>query len=315
MAQHSQSRPPIRREGVPQVSLDPRKDLCPCGQGKTIRDCCFRNGRLFRASSMTAPPGLRTGYSHEGCYARCLADCDGKLSREHWISESALRLLDPCGPITFEGLGWQSAAKAQTMYPRQAASHVLCRRHNNALSIIDEAGTAFFKALLHINRLQAAEPLHTQNRCLLLSNGHDIERWLLKVLIGGIASGNMRVNGCRQQDWEPIPEYIEFLFGWQTTLSHGGLYIIDPNGVAPPSPGTLNIAPLSRHGSPVGLLAFLAGFQLCLAIGPRDDTPLVNGVFRPKELITETPQGSIVLGISWEVAGDDQGAVLRWVAR
>lgn len=262
---------------------------------------------------MSLPSGTRTGYSHVGCYARCLGDCDGKLSREHWISESALRLLDPSGLVTLEGLAWQRPGDKHSIYPPQVAGRVLCRRHNTALSDIDVAGCAFFEALLRTNRLQTEEPSDAGGRCVLLSNGHDIERWFLKVLIGGLVSGNMRISGDRQQVWEPIPAYVEFLFGLRPTLPRGGLYIIDPNGVAPPSPGTINLAPLSRHETPSGLLAFLAGFQFCLAIGPRDDAPLVNGVFRPKELIIGTPQGSVVMSLSWEIPGDDHGAVLRWV--
>ena len=40
----------------------------------------------------TEPKGPRTGHSHPGCYARALADCSDKISREHYVSEKLLGL-------------------------------------------------------------------------------------------------------------------------------------------------------------------------------------------------------------------------------
>src|SRR5262249_25028570 len=73
-------------------------DPCPCGSKRIVKDCCLRS-----CGDLT-PPAPRTDFTHERCYAQSFADCSTKISGEHWISHSLLKVLAPSGTFTVGGL-------------------------------------------------------------------------------------------------------------------------------------------------------------------------------------------------------------------
>jgi len=72
---------------------------------------------------------------------------------------------------------------------------MLCDRHNNALSDIDQLAHKFFSFLRF--------PSEDDDVEVELIRGYDLERWVLKTFIGLVASGNVMINGHRQKTWEP----------------------------------------------------------------------------------------------------------------
>ncbi len=154
--------------------LNYHTDLCPCGSGRVLKECCLTK------RNETTPPGTKTGYSNSRCYARALSDCDRKLSREHYISESILSLRDKSIGIT--GFPWLDSGEQRSISKASLTAKVLCSRHNSVLSGLDSTALLLFTYLMGLNI--------EENQEVLLINGEEIERWMLKALCGVVASGN-----------------------------------------------------------------------------------------------------------------------------
>jgi hypothetical protein len=120
----------------------------------------------------------------ERCYMKELGSCDGKISREHLVSESILLLLKADGDFSVFGLLWLADGEMKIMSPKSLTANCLCQKHNSALSPLDSAALYFFTALKScLDR--------TAQFGRYIVSGHDIERWLLKTAKALAASKNL----------------------------------------------------------------------------------------------------------------------------
>lgn len=182
--------------------------LCFCGSNKPISDCCF-------AQINTIPPAPKTGYSHPKCYARSLHDCSTKISREHFISSSILKLF-PTKTLTISGTRWLQDGKSQEFTAKGLASNILCQRHNAALSGLDDIAQKFFKVIFG----------RSKHQWVAVIRGYEIERWMLKLLCGIGFSGNLMNNGIPLPPVEPHPDFLRTLFYAQPIPEGFGLACI-----------------------------------------------------------------------------------------
>jgi hypothetical protein len=74
---------------LPWVSNEP----CPCNCGKPYGACCGITGRAYKEVTLPRPPGPVTGRATRDCYMSWTNDCVQGLSREHFISDSVLRVV------------------------------------------------------------------------------------------------------------------------------------------------------------------------------------------------------------------------------
>jgi hypothetical protein len=147
----------------------------------------------------TRPPGPRTGLVTPKCYAAALGNCDGNpTTREHYVSESLLNRLG--AKFFVEGVPWLDSPReltASTMVAR-----VLCERHNSALWPLDTMIGNFYDVL--------AGAREGREVGVHLFEGEDFERWALKILLGRLASGNVRwYDGSKERprDSAPVPTH------------------------------------------------------------------------------------------------------------
>ena len=146
---------------------------CPCGSGRSYRNCCKGSARAANRS----PPGTPTGHAQPGCYASALNDCSSAISKEHPLSAAVLRRLTVGGTVRIRDFAFQVPGDTKHLAPGSLAPAVLCERHNNALSDLDQAGGDFFVRMEAVVRAAVgARPLPSRE----LFNGNDLERWLLK---------------------------------------------------------------------------------------------------------------------------------------
>lgn len=178
----------------PKQRINIHKDLCFCKSGKIIAECCF-------AQINTTPPAPKTGYSHPKCYARSLGDCSSKISREHLISASVLKIF-PSKGVTISGTHWLDNNQSQYIAIDGLASNILCQRHNTSLSGLDHIAQKFFQVILG----------RSSNQWAAIVRGTEIERWMLKTLCGMAFSGNLRVDGVPLLPEEPHPIFLQTLF-------------------------------------------------------------------------------------------------------
>jgi len=64
-------------------------------------------------------------------------------------------------------------------------------------------------------------------RTMLLLNGLDVKRWLLKTLCGLVTSGTIEVRGIADpREWRPPLEWLEVIFGIRPMVEGCGLYFL-----------------------------------------------------------------------------------------
>ena len=139
------------------------------------------------------------------CWAACLGQCSLQHSREHIVTESTLQ-----GPqLNIRGFPFLHG-NTITLHKSQFKSNILCQKHNNALSQVDEAGTVAFNAV----RDSAGPNPRRKNKI----NGILLERWLLKTLI------NMEV--LADFNVRPARDIIEIAFGKRVFAPNAGLFFL-----------------------------------------------------------------------------------------
>ncbi|MBI5414973.1 hypothetical protein HZA38_05690 [Candidatus Peregrinibacteria bacterium] len=119
------------------------------------------------------------------CYANCIGECSDKMSQEHYISEKILNLL--MGELCYvTGMPWQKEKKF--LAKKALTANVLCVKHNNQLSKLDNAGGSFFETIYTCTRGGIQGSISTEH-LKFEHNGRDIQKWMLKLACGAIASG------------------------------------------------------------------------------------------------------------------------------
>lgn len=188
--------------------------LCTCGSNLPVNDCCFK-------TINTTPKGPKTNYSHPRCYASALCDCSRTISKEHFLSKSVMELWGKAGIFKapfIEGDG-------KNLKVSSLSAKILCERHNNALSSLDEVAKKFFEFAL----------LRTEH-CELIMRGTDLERWMLKVMCGHIATGYAQTEGGELIPAFPPPlPALQTLFGELELPESWGLVIPESHGIPLPN--------------------------------------------------------------------------------
>jgi hypothetical protein len=144
------------------------------------------------------------------CWAEPLGGCSTEPSGEHILSKSTLD-----GPeITIRGFPFLQG-KPLTLHKSQFQSNILCRKHNNELSRVDEAGTNAFDTL---GDLAGAKPPRRKR-----IDGQLFERWLLKTPI------NMEMIATNFETRPPL-ELVERAFGKKCFPESAGLFSLGKVG-------------------------------------------------------------------------------------
>jgi len=212
-----------------------------------------------------------------------MGNCAGKISREHYFSDSLYKLLAGGESLTIEGAHWLTSGSSVELAPSALTAKVLCEHHNSSLSILDAEALRFFLLLRYET---TAEQEHI--------DGELLERWYLKVLIGQMAASNAR--------WTPSTTWLKVLFGLRTFPQDAGLLI--PVAGAKLR-GVYNRADMQLHFSdpelqvPAGLFLRLGWFSSYLAMDPEIGPDAYEYSFRPHEISVSYPGRRKVATFSW----------------
>lgn len=186
-------------------------DACPCQSGQNFGRCCkvgLRQLPYVRIPDLR-PPGDVTGYAHPKCYLSATNNCSEGKSREHYISEAILARFDK---LTISGMPWQKKDDTGVYPTKSLVANILCERHNNALSPIDELGLRAFDAFTAaadyaVNRTSPGRAEHH------LISGEGLALWMFKLAagihFGGIAAADGGI--LREVCAFPTDELIEAL--------------------------------------------------------------------------------------------------------
>src|SRR5262249_34764344 len=120
--------------------------------------------------------------STDRCWAKSLRDCAGPMSGEHYFTAG---LFDG-DKVFIHGLDW-CKDKPKRVGKQSLVKNVLCKSHNERLSILDDEAISAFKAMreerdLTAQRTRMKPKYWTVRRWEI--RGPLLERWFLKTLIG-----------------------------------------------------------------------------------------------------------------------------------
>ena len=120
-------------------------------------------------------------------------------------------------------------------------------------------------------------------RTVLLLNGLDIERWLLKTLCGLVVSGTAEVIGIdNPQGWRPPLEWLNVIFGSQRLPDGCGLNFVGKPGDSPEMVPTFAFSCISNTESGVyGLAASFVEKPFILAMTRSREGILTGSIHRP----------------------------------
>lgn len=270
--------------GVVRFSVSPHSP-CPCGSQIASSHCCLTPKGFQKKPASTATPTPKTGETFDSCYANCLFDCDSKLSREHYISESLLHYLNRKNDLRVGGLPWIKG-KDQALPPSALTSKILCKRHNSALSQLDAIAVRLFQAFDEEGASGSGQQL------MHLFSGHDIERWLLKILCGITCSKNVPLE--HEADLS-IPDYwIRILFGEEEFPEGQGLYVCKSSGHLFKGPQGLQLQIITGKGRLTGMGLWICGYELILSM-----SGFPSRVFDGREMVYR-PLEFYATGINFE---------------
>jgi hypothetical protein len=274
-------------------------DPCPCGSAKRAKVCCLEQDGWRKHPTACEPPPPATGRSEPKCLARDLSDCDGGPSGEHILSTAVLKSFKG---IVASGFSWLARGESKVVAARSLNAHVLCRRHNSALSGLDQDAGRFFTTLRRFDPgLRKAVPDPTDE--FVLFAGEDLERWCLKVLVGLLAAGWATVGGQPVRAAETKRPLLDMLFGVAPWPQDAGLSLgVPPDGTYW-ARDAIGAALLSDPaGNVLGVKVEVAGFWLVLSLVKVDwiaSSAFGGGVFRPRRLVFRSGEVCKVAELSW----------------
>jgi len=271
-----------------------RNKECPCGSQRKAKKCCLQPDGIWNKATCTiTPPPPPTGFSNPKCWARVTRDCSPQASREQYVSGALLRAIDD--KIKVSGFAWQKPNTSNSLRVGNLVSKVLCKRHNEAFSPLDEEAGRFFRAVRSASDSRCQLPTG-----FFLFSGKDIERWLLKTLYGLLSTDSLQdVPGVAITDVPIDRKCLDLLYDRRLWEPRRGLYIRTQRGHTSVTENSASASPVlnRRKGTIQGLCFNFVGFDFLLA------TTTINvesSVHRPRQIIFRKGHECRVIELSWE---------------
>lgn len=153
----------------------------------------------------------------KACWAASLGDCSGKRSREHLISKGIIEAGE------FGGLPW-CRDKPISVGTGGLTSHVLCSKHNHALSPLDAEAKKVFDFLRDglQGRYEAPESPGVVD---LAVDGLLLERWFLKTAMNFVYAFGAVVDGESNPVESPERDLVEIAWGLRPFEAGAGLFM------------------------------------------------------------------------------------------
>lgn len=272
---------------VPRKTIIRIDDPCLCGSGKQLAVCHLDfDNRIRKKIPTLKPPGSKTGHSHPNCYLSGSQDCSHQISREHYMSKSVLDQLGKT--LRVSGMPWMGAGQTLDITVGNLTSKILCKRHNEALSPLDEEAALFFlslsKALADLERktLSRKPSFH-------LVGGSTLELWMLKVACGLYFAIGTKDRKRISEDYSIDLNKVERAFFEEDWDPRGGLYFKGSTGSVVTVASDVSMAPLTSDvdmrfgGATVSLLGIT--LELLFDTTNTNPDPWMGVVRRPTELV------------------------------
>lgn len=239
---------------------------------------------------------FKIGNKHEKCILKSRKNCSSNISREHYISNNLLNVIEKNNKtIDVAGLLFLPKNKIKSIGKSSLVSKILCATHNSNLSTLDTLIGDFVSFIIEIDiKLQSSI---SDNKTYEI-NGRSIEQWLLKTIIGLIESGNIKQKNGENYQYESrcIDYLCEPKKRWP---KYWGLYISLPESSIHHSK-SFEIIPKSNNdtGEILAVAVKFNGFEMHLCMGQLDESSSF-GLYRPTELIFSKGNICSKIKITW----------------
>lgn len=199
-----------------------------------------------------------TDISVDKCYAKSLKSCEGPISREHFVSNNILQILETIQP---EGIPWLSH-REEHLVPNDLTIKCLCQKHNSYLSPMDSVAGGVFKSILDMSS--------GEDFTKVIVNGRLFERWFLKLFFGMISSKQIKYDEKLVTMGDIDPEWIEILFLNKKFPKGTGLFLVMKPGDQVTVDKKVKITTLFYEKAIQGLKIDFAGFIFYFSLLPKD---------------------------------------------
>lgn len=245
------------------------------------------------------PTGPISDYQHPKCYARQDRNCSAKISKEHFISKNLLEQMELNNTAKIAGLRWQQKEQFDIVPIPVLASNILCERHNNVLSPLDACMGQFAEA---VRDYDAGTRLKDAPSELRSFSGDDIERWMLKCVVGLFFSKNITATVLK-------PECVDLLFATSDWPEGWGLYFNVVNSEEIYHSSSILIETKTDLSRQLILAAkvVIRGLPFMLSLG-KPGRPQQFGFRRPSAIVLRSGKCEKTLGFSW-TGGSDVGPI------
>jgi len=257
----------------------------------------------------------KSKYAHPDCYAAELEECSTQISKEHYVSNTVLRLIslgEPC--VLVRNLRFQSPETLEPIGISNLVAKVLCSKHNSDLSRFDCAGQSVFDGM---DQIDSAAGKPDTLPATILVNGDDLERWMLKTLCSCIFSRNIPVSGGSLKSIRPPKSWLSILFDDGQFPPGQGLYVRagTPGIVFSTEPSVLKVEVVSDVNDVViGFTVWIFNFEFILVL-----TSLPSNCPPTLEYAHHRPKGIVVHGsniriqIEWRTSDAGDELEVRWM--
>jgi hypothetical protein len=233
------------------------------------------------------------------------------MSKEHYVSENMLRVVSLNeSRVLVRNLQFQPPDTQERLGTGHLAAYILCEKHNNDLSPFDTAGGNLVSGMDQIDR--AAGKVDEKAETIEL-NGDDLERCMLKMLCGGLFSGNF---GRGVEGVYPPREWLEILFrNAKMPLGHG-LYVragTTPGVVFATDPAILKVEVVDSPTNVIGFRMLVFNFEFVLVLAglpPQRPQMLEYTQYRPRGIVVQGSNKRI--RFCWQEAAGNE-LIVKWV--
>jgi hypothetical protein len=153
------------------------------------------------------------------CWAQSYSECEGKISREHLLSAGIFEQKE----IYVQGFDW-CMGEEKRISVASLTSKILCSKHNNALSDVDQAGIDAVR--IFESTLPPSMRTMKSSNAPKYVDGYNFERWLLKTAINLSVGGknHIGVGMSNSEPGKPSPYLLAVVFGRLKFTHEMGLY-------------------------------------------------------------------------------------------
>lgn len=274
-----------------------KNDDCPCGNGKKAHECCLgSNNQWDKKPSNIHPSGLISGIENEKCYAKSTKNCCSKISKEHYISETVLEnFADGNSKVKISGMSWIPDGDFRYIPIQVLKSDILCLRHNNALSPLDNELGKFTSTLIAYEAdFNNPSPIEE----IKIFCGEDIERWMLKTICNQVNSDSIAKDGA-PNIIKMGKEWVDVLYGAKDWPEGWGMYLEIPGESNTSSRKIGFRAYTDDENNLIAAAFYICSLTFFFCLGIPDFAENVC-VYRPKTIIFQDNDVKKYMEISWQ---------------